>query len=211
MKRFIFAFILLVPHFAFSHPVSFEGGTAFMGEMSEPLQNYYLIYSPKWWFSTGGVVESVDQERVYSSGQLGFLLKRWNQEHAQGNIYLFGGPGYYTNRVNGVVIDDGGFTRMGIQADYETRRLYFNARYVERRTWDKFDALDNLIDVAVGFAPFLANTQDVNMWFVLRYMAGEKMREDMVAPTVKFFYRNYLWEVGMSTTGNAQVNFMIHM
>lgn len=182
-----------------------------MAELSEPLQNYYFQYSPKWWLGTGAVVETVDQERIYSSAHFGLLVKRWNLEDAQGNFYVFGGPGYYSNRVLGEVIDEGGFSRIGAQLDYETRRIYLNARYVERRTFDGFDALDNLIDLAAGFAPFVADYDDLNLWLVLRYMDGDKMKSSMVSPLVRFFYKNYLWEVGMSTKGNAQLNFMIHM
>lgn len=182
-----------------------------MVDMSRPLQNYSLLYSPKWWMGAGAVVETVDQERVYSSAQVGFLLKRWNWEDAQANIYFIGGAGYYTNRVNGAVIDDGGFSRVGTQWDYETRRVYVNARYIERRSFDGFEELDNLVDVAVGFAPYAGNYEDLNTWVILRYMDGRDMQESMISPTLRFFYRNYLWEVAMSTRGEPQMNFMIHL
>ena len=210
MKR-LFFILLLFPIISSAHPVTFEGGYSLMAEMSQPIQNYYLQYSPRWWWATGAVVESVDQERVYSSMHLGLLLKRWNFEDAQGNFYVFGGPGYYSHRVQGEVIHEDGFTRMGAQFDFETRKYYFNARYVERRSWDKFDALDNLYDVAVGFAPYVANYSELNSWLILRYMDGDKMNESMLSPTVRFFYKNYLWEVAMSTRGVAQLNFMVHL
>lgn len=209
MKRLVVV-LFLYPVMASAHPVTFEGGYSFMAEMSRPLQSYSVGYSPRWWWSTGAAVETVDQERIYSSVHFGVLLKRWNLEHAQGNFYVFGGPGYYTQRVQGHVIDDGGFTRMGAQLDFETRRHYFNARYVERRTFDGFDALDNLYDVAVGIAPYVANYSDIHTWIILRYMDGDKMRESMLSPTVRFFYRNFFWEVAMSTRGEPQLNLMTH-
>lgn len=203
--------LLFIPQLVRAHPTSYEGGVSLMADMSRPVQNYSLIYSPKWWVGTGLVVETMEQERVYSSAQLGLLLRRWNWEDAQANIYLLGGAGYYSNRVNGTVIDDGGFSRMGLQIDYETRRLYTNVRYVERRAWDGFDALDNFVDAAVGFAPYAGNYEDLNTWLIVRYMDGRQMRESMISPTLRFFFKNYLWEVAMSTRGEPQVNFMVHL
>lgn len=210
MKSWIWI-LLFVPQFVNAHPVSYEGGYSLMADMSEPLQNYSLIYSPKWWLGTGVVVETVDQQRIYSSAQLGVLVHRWNWEEAQANVYVLGGAGYYSERIEGMVVDDGGFGRLGMQVDYETRKVYANIRYVERRSWDGYKALDNLVDAAMGFSPYVGNYGDLHTWLILRYMDGRKMESSMISPTVRFFYRNYLWEVGMSTRGVAQLNFMIHL
>ncbi len=157
------------------------------------------------------MVETVDQKRVYSSGQLGFLIKRWNREESQANIYAFAGAGHFSERVDGNTIDDGGFSRAGLQIDYETRQIHTNFRYVERRSFDGFDELDNLIDAAVGFAPYTGSYEDIHTWLLIRYMDGRKMEESMISPTLRFFYRNFLWEIAMSTRGESQVNFMVRL
>lgn len=194
-----------------AHPVTFEGGTVVMAEMSGPFQSYSAAYSPKWWLGVGAHTEVFDQTRLYSSFHFGLLLKRWNMEEAQGNLYILGGPGYYNERVQGQVLDEGGFTRMGVQADFETRRFYSNIRYTERRTFDGFEALDNLVDAAIGFAPYLAGYTELNSWFILRYMDGNRLQQPMLIPMTKFFYKNYLWELGVSTRGEAMVNIMVHL
>lgn len=213
MKILFICFLMtvLTPLLAGAHPVTFEGGSVLMGEVSGPVQMYSAAYSPRWWLGGGASVESFEQERVYSSVHLGLLVKRWNLEHAQGNFYIFGGPGYYTHRVQGIVVDDGGFSRWGVQADFETRRFYSNVRYSERRTFDGFESLDNLFDASVGFAPYLAGYTELNSWLILRYMDGDKLSQSMVIPMIKFFYKNYLWEFGVSTRGDTMVNFMVHL
>ncbi len=209
--KFIFAILCFYSSPVLAHPVTFEGGYVLMGEVSQPLQMYSMAYSPRWWLGTGASVEVFEQERLYSSLHLGVLLKRWNLENAQGNFYIFGGPGHYTERVQGQILDEGGFTRLGTQFDFETRRLYFNTRYVERRTFDGFENLDNLVDVSLGFAPYLAGYTEINSWLLVRYMDGDRMQQKMIMPMVKFFYKNFLWEVGLSTRGDAMLNFMVHL
>lgn len=179
-----------------------------MTDMNENMHMTSLTYSPKWWLGTGVAMESMDQDRLYYSVHIAVLLKRWNLEDAQGNFYVYGGPGYYTNRFNGHIVDEGGFGRMGLQVDYETRRIYTAARYVERRTFDGFNKLDDFLELGLGFAPYIANYTELNSWLIVRYMANTTTKDESVVPTLRFFYKTFLWEVGMSMQGRPQLNFM---
>lgn len=202
--------LLLFPVFSWAHPVSFEDGFSIMSEANEMVQEGSFIYSPKWWLGTGLVVEKLDQERMYTSAHIGWLVKRWNLEEAQGNFYLFGGPGYFNHKSpQGSTEKDGGFLRLGAQADYETRRIYTALRYTERRDFSRFDLLDDRFEASLGFAPYLANFSELNSWVIFRAMALERFEYIDYVPTLRFFYQNFLWEVGMSFRGMAQVNFMV--
>ena len=118
-----------------AHPVSFEGGTSLMSEMSPLNQEISLIYSPKWWLGTGLIYDRKTDSRELISAQLAYLAKRWNLPESQGNVYIFGGLG---GSKIGIEIDpdaefDEAFYRLGLQADFETRKVYTAIRYVENR------------------------------------------------------------------------------
>lgn len=202
--------LLIFPTFSWGHPVSYEDGFSLMSEASEAVQEGSFIYSPKWWLGTGAIVEKFDQRRTYTSAHVGWLVHRWNLEDAQGNLYLFGGPGYFRHEaLDGETEEDGGFLRLGAQADYETRRIYTALRYTERRNLSRFDLLDDRLDASVGFAPYLAKFSELNSWVIFRVMTFENFDSVYYVPTLRFFYKNFLWEMGMSFSGMAQLNFMV--
>jgi hypothetical protein len=204
----LFILWLGLPGLGAASPLSFEGGYSIMSEMNEDMNMTSFGYTPRWWYSAGVAVESIDQDRIYYSAQFAVLLKRWNMEDAQGNFYVFGGPGYYSNRLGGQIVDDGGFGRLGFRADYETRRIYTAIRYIERRSFEDFNKLDDYLELSAGFAPYLANYTDLNSWLILRLMGNTYTKDLNIFPTMRFFYKTFLWEVGMSTKGRPQLNFM---
>lgn len=206
---FKYLILLIFPIFSWAHPVSYEDGFSLMSESSEYFQEASFIYSPKWWLGTGVVTEKIDQERMYTSAHIGWLVNRWNLEGAQGNFYLFGGPGYFNHQSQGDFAEDGDFVRLGAQADYETRRIYTALRYTERRDFRDFDLLDDRLEASVGFAPYLAKYTELHSWVIFRAMASESFERVDYIPTLRFFYKNFLWEVGMSFKGMSQVNFMV--
>lgn len=181
-----------------------------MSELSEYYQDLSLIYSPKWYFGTGFVQEKFNGERNYSSIHLGYLVQRWNLEDAQGNIYVFGGPGFFHHRSQSHFDEDGSFLRYGAQADFETRRIYTALIYSDRRDFDNFDqSLDDRMEASLGFAPYVAGYKELNSWVIFRTMFSEQFTRTEFIPHLRFYYRNFLWEVGMSFSGMSQINFMV--
>jgi|FLYM01.1.fsa_nt_gi hypothetical protein len=196
MKALILTLFLVPPAISLAHPVSSEDGVELMSETSSYFREMSLVYSPKSWMSVGVVSEEFAQERDYTSLHLGWLVQRWNLEGAQGNIYLFGGPG-----------DD--FARLGAQVDFETRKIYSALKYTERRDYSGFGLLDDRAEAAFGIAPYLANYSELNTWVIMKVMMSENFSRVDYMPHLRFFYRNFLWEVGMGFDGMAQLNFMV--
>ncbi len=199
-----------------AHPTSYEGGFSLMGEMSPRSKQLTFIYSPYYWLGLGAVVsemradEDDPKEESYIYGaQIGWLAKRWNLEEAQANLYFVGGPGWAVQK--GLYENEGLVYRYGVQADYETRRIFTFVRFIEARYFKGHAVVDNKIDLAVGFAPYLAEFKELNSWFILEASADSEFEEVSFTPTLKFFYKNYLWTVGQSLRGATQLGFMVRI
>ncbi len=210
MKHLFLIFIgLLLPLASFSHPSSYEGGFDLMGTSHQKFQSLELVYSPKYWLGTGLIVERSPKSWESTSLQLGFLAKRWNLPAAQGNFYLLAGPGY-GSKFNP---DDSKVTdllyRIGLQGDFETRRIYTFAKYTEQRFFNTNDLINNRLELRIGYAPYLAKFTELNSWVILKTVFSDEFKDIIYIPTVRLFYKNFLIDLGVDLDGGAQLNFMV--
>ncbi len=210
MKNILSIIILLVwPFYSFSHPSSYEGGIDLMGVSHEKFQNLELVYSPKYWLGTGLIAERRPDLWESTSLQIGYLAKRWNLPAAQGNLYLLAGPGYGTKYLaNEKKITDILY-RLGIQGDFETRRIYTFAKYTEQRFFDSNELINNRLELRVGYAPYLAEFTELNSWLILKTVFLRDFKDTIYIPTVRLFYKNFLVEFGVDLNGGPQLNFMV--
>ena len=212
--RLILSFLLVFPCLLWiknthAHPTSFEGGFSFMSEMNQKNQEFSIVYSPKYWLGGGAVfIRSPEKFNIITS-QIGWLVKRWNLPEAQGNAYLFGGIGYGILKQNTKQEISGGMYRFGIQLDYETRRIYTFTRYVEHRFFEDNERINDQFSVALGFAPYLGEFDELNSWVIFKFIASDRFNDMAYILMLRFFYKNFLWEMGQDFDGNPQVNLMI--
>ncbi len=210
MKYIILIFtILLLPLASFSHPSSYEGGFDFMGSSHQKFQSVELIYSPKYWLGTGLITERSPDSWESTSIQIGYLAKRWNLPAAQGNFYILAGPGYGTrfNQDDTKVTDL--LYRVGLQGDYETRRIYTFAKYTEQRFFNTNGLINNRLELRAGYAPYLAKFTELNSWVILKTVFTNEFKDVNYTPTVRLFYKNFLVDIGLDLDGEAQLNFMV--
>ena len=194
-----------------AHPTSYEGGFSFMSEMSKKNQEFTMVYSPKYWLGAGAVFTRSPEKFNIITSQIGWLMRRWNLPEAQGNAYLLGGIGYDILTQSMEQEISGGMYRFGIQLDYETRRIYTFTRYVEHRFFKDNKRIDDQFSVALGFAPYLGKFDELNSWVVFKFTAGDRFNERAYILMLRFFYKNFLWEIGQDFDGNSQLNFMIRL
>ena len=210
MKRILLVLItFLLPLVSFSHPSSYEGGFDFMGSSHANHKSIELIYSPKFWLGTGLIMERRPKLWESASIQLGYLAKRWNLPAAQGNFYLLAGPGYGSkfDTSNNKVTDL--LYRVGLQADYETRRIYTFAKYIEQRFFESNELINNRLELRAGYAPYLAEFTELNSWIILKAVFTKELKEVTYIPTARLFYKNFLVDLGVDLDGGAQLNFMV--
>ena len=194
-----------------AHPTSYEGGFSFMSEMSKKNQEFTMIYSPKYWLGTGAVFTRSPEKFNIITSQIGWLMKRWNLPESQGNAYLLGGIGYGILTQSMEQEISGGMYRFGIQLDYETRRIYTFTRYVEHRFFKDNKRIDDQFSAALGFAPYLGKFDELNSWVIFKFTASDRFNERAYIFMLRFFYKNFLWEIGQDFDGNSQLNFMIRI
>lgn len=145
-------------------------------------------------------------ERTFYMPQLNFLLNRWNELDSQANIYLSIGHG---GEKVGTSFKD--TSALALEADWESRKYYVSAK--EDVLISNRDSGLNVYQTKLraGFAPYLAEFNEINTWFILQTDFSNKMDEEFkLTPFVRFFYHNVLTEFGVSSKGDAQFNLMVH-
>ncbi len=200
--------ILIFFETALGHPVAFEDSVGIMGKHSPILSHSQLNYSVKHWFAIGlhyfRRPDQRDHDAIFATTN--FLLKRWNGEGLQANVYTIAGGG--SSALNGKA---GGQYLGGLQFDIENRRYYFLAKHQSAFDLNREDL--NQSNLRVGLAPYVASFDELHSWIILdwtstKFQDGSGL--DDLTPTLRFFYRNVLFEIGQSFNGLTKLNYIIH-
>lgn len=190
------------------HPVSFKGGHQFETSVSESMRmaSLYRSYTARQAYGAQWMhLDGYGMDKHAVSLQHNWLGKRWFLPDAQANFYYGLGLGYSSSAPSG---RDSLLGNAFVQLDYETRRIY-----TAWKTHFMADEADTVVlhSAAVGFAPYLAEYEELNTWLLLRAEYADGFAEELeLIPTLRFFYHHYFWEVGMDMEGRARAMFMVH-
>lgn len=202
----------LLPLAADAKPIAFAKGTTVMLEYGAGTMNEaQLFYAPRYWYSLGGgwlELQSEDgaKQRHIAYARANLLAKRWNLPGAQANVFVWGGLGSATGN------DFAGATlvrNIGVQADYETRRIYS----AFRSDLQESDRFSHRIDtVQLGWAPYKHDYNTLATWLVVqgRRYTGDLYRGTETALLVRFFKGGIWVEVGATTDGKLQAMAMFN-
>jgi hypothetical protein len=193
-----------------ARPVSYADGHMLMVDHQADIDLVSYTYSPtfRWSVSAGGL-RATDLARSETL-ELGYvraarLLHRWNLPEAQANAFVWGGLG------EGRTAFGSGLARhVGLQLDYETRRVYtsFVSELHEGSGWShRFDT------AAVGWAPYAHDVDRVATWIVLKGMRTTHAVDDTVKPAaaLRFFTTRWWLEVGADADGRPLANLMLNL
>jgi hypothetical protein len=205
------AILLGGAHHAESKPIAYAKGTTVMAEYGAGTMNeVQLFYAPRYFYSAGlghlALQSDIDgRTRDISYARLNYLVKRWNGEASQGNIFVWGGLG--SAHVGGA--GDSFAWNAGAQADYETRRIYASLKT------DFHDAspFSHRIDTfQFGIAPYEHDYETLATWLVVqgRRYTGEIHDGTEWALLLRFFKHNAWIEAGATTDGNIQAMLMFN-
>ena len=151
-------------------------------------------------------VETSEGERRFYIPHLNFLAKRWNELDSQANIYLSVGHG--GERVNKSFKDA---SLLALETDWESRKYYASFKEEALLTYKKRGSDLFMTKIRVGFAPYLAQFNELNSWFILEATKINKGTDSYaLTPYVRLFYKNVLTEFGYTQNGASQFNFMVH-
>jgi len=218
---------------AWARPVLFADSTTVMAEYcADVMKDAQLFYAPSSRWSIGaGHMELDDTGRNHDHretyGRLNLLLKRWNLESAQANVFVWGGAGRSSTTITPSAVPDPGEhnhggpvppaeTRTfdettwnsGGQVDFETRRLYLSASSDAHYSTTFLHRTDNL---QVGFAPYAHEVNGLATWFIVSasHYDGDIEENTQVALLLRFFKKRFWMEAGATIEGQPQARVML--
>ena len=186
-------------------PLSYVGGTMLMQENYETGHTVTVDYTFNPHFALGfySKYEIGGNDFFVGGPQVNTLLKRWNLPDGQGNIFNSSGAGIARQGSN---TQPAAWT--GFLADYETRRIFLAyeprvmfAGDIEKSFWQR---------ASVGFAPYLANYDQLNTWLLVKVdHHSAKTDHFVVTPFIRFFYKTIWLEAGYSSNHHVMVNWTV--
>jgi hypothetical protein len=195
------------PQLADAHPVAFQGSTGIMGSYSKMMTDFEVNYSIRHWIAPSLQLMRFSPQRNGFDiwlANLNLLAYRRNGEDYQANLYLHGGGG--ESRLFG---NRRGVYHAGFTADIEDRRLYFLTSWNVLRSSQGMEVL--WWKARAGFAPYLVGFDGLHSWFIVEVSRKSHGGGTIqVAPILRFFYQNVLWEVGSTLGGEVKLNHIIH-
>lgn len=203
--QFFFCLVLtfLVAGPAPAKPLSYVGGTMVMQENDETGNTLTVDYTFNPHFALGLYAKrDIGGKEFYTIGpQLNTLFKRWNLPDGQGNIFGMTGAGVARQGSNSQPA-----AWVALLADYETRRVFLS--YEPRLTYSGDIETAFWQRAQVGFAPYLANYDQLNTWLLLRFdHHPAKDGHFVVTPMLRFFYKTIWLEAGYSSSNQLMLNW----
>lgn len=203
----IFSLSLLFCAQVYAHPVSYKDAVGVMTWNQPFMSDHWVTYSFQPNMAIAGRfmrMEMPDGRLKYSGLQLDYLLKRWNGDDHQANIYVYGGAGSVDFSGKNGAGYFGGF-----EADVENRK-YFALIKAESMQTDIADDF-NHVEGRLGIAPYEAQYNEMATWFMVQAQWHPTLRKKfVVTPLARIFYRSFLVESGVSLDGDWMMNFMFH-
>ena len=190
--------ILLSPTL-FAHPVTWGGGWVSTTQLTPSKKHIQVHHSLTHQWSMGmHAVQFTNQ--TYGMLQINRLINRCNGEGSQGNIYVLTGAG-----TSGQSDPIG---HIGLQTDWETRRIY---TYLRIDYFSKSNPFTQM-NVRLGMAPYLANYTEINTWVILQATQESTpyASETYIIPMVRLFKQNVLLEIGSDFSDRYLFTAMIH-
>lgn len=201
---------------ALAKPIAFADGYTAMYEYgASTMQEAQAFYAPRHWWSAGAGYLRLEAEDGAFSREIGYaranlLLKRWNLPAAQGNVFAYGGAG--TARGTDVRGRETAFNA-GLQADYETLRIYSSLK----TDYQHAESFSHRIDtLQLGVAPYEHRYGGVATWLVVQargYTGG--LYEGLESALLLRLFGARRWgsvwfEGGVNNDGDFQSMFMFN-
>ena len=199
---------LLVAPAVLAHPVTFPKNLMLMAEVDRDWKDFnaWYTFAPKHAAGPGYMEfrsEDKSIKREIPNVHYNFRPARWNWRDAQANVYLQAGVGEARGN------DFSGSQTVflpGLQADYETRRVYFAYRWHGVTGGPVRHAFNN---AQAGFSFFAGDYDDWTPWLLLdvRKMSNLNMDTE-VTPTFRLIHKTLFLEAGAVDGERLRLNVM---
>ncbi len=199
---------LLASLTAHAAPMGFKDSWMTMGDFSKTYRELTANYAltPR---DAIGVTSTYMQTNNKSQSQINNeltytrLVKRWNMPEAQANIWFIGGVGETTgNYFSGTKAT----VSPGIQADYETTRLYASAN---ARIYISDGITNNIVSARTGFSFYEANYDETQPWLIVEARRMSMVSDAYeVTPMLRLIHNRFFVEAGANFHGQPRLSFM---
>jgi hypothetical protein len=197
---------------AIANPIAFADGTTVMAEYGAgTMRELQLFYAPRFDYSVGGghvdfTSDENGQTQHITYVRLNWLAHRWNLDAAQANVFVWGGAGSSTGSTFAGTRFAG---NAGVQADFETRRVYASLKTDLQRSSEFSDRVDTL---QLGLAPYKHDYQSLATWFVFQtrhYTGG--LHSGLESAALLRLFKGGAWvEAGITNGGKLQAMAMFN-
>lgn len=208
----LLAMLLSLP--ASAGPMGFNESFMAMGDFNNNWRESFINYAitPRDAFGVSATYMRADDKsksRTLEEVTYTRLIKRWNAPHAQANLWFQGGIGALQGE-DKLVGENRDFDKVmitpGVQFDYETTRIYFQATH---RFYRASDINHDFTSVRAGFSFYETDYDKTQPWLILeaRNMNGlSEMIE--ITPMVRLINKSFFVEAGVSNSREPRFNFM---
>jgi hypothetical protein len=206
------ASLVLSAH-AFAGPLGFKGSTMVMSDISPNWQESFANYAftPVDAVGIEGVrMRSDDRTLTRQAGQITYTrrLARWNTPDSQANVFLLSGIGALTGSNLG---SRQTLFTPGIQADYETTRVYASTVLRAYRGYGAGNAniKHDYASARAGFSFYHTDYDETQPWLIVeaRRMKGLSQSTE-ITPMLRLINKRYFLEAGVSTQKQVRFNLM---
>ncbi|HSI24360.1 MAG TPA: hypothetical protein VK952_01945 [Methylotenera sp.] len=195
-------------------PMGFSESFMAMGDFNNNWRETFINYatSPRDAFGVSATYMRADDKsksRTLEEVTYTRLLKRWNAPHAQANLWFQGGLGALQgeDKLTGESRDfDKVMITPGVQFDYETTRVYFQAAH---RLYRASDINHDYTSVRAGFSFYETDYESTQPWLILEARNMNGLSEKIeVTPMLRLINKNFFVEAGVNNSREPRFNFM---
>ena len=205
---------MLLSQHATAGPMGFNESLMAMGDFNNNWRESFVNYAitPRDAFgSSATYMRSDDKTKSRTLEEVTYtrLLKRWNAPHAQANLWFQGGIGELQGKDERIGRDDK-FSKFvytpGVQFDYETTRIYFQATH---RLYRASDINHDYTSMRAGFSFYESDYDKTQPWFVLEARNMNGLSEKIeVTPMLRLINKRFFVEAGVNNSREPRFNFM---
>ncbi|MES2546488.1 MAG: hypothetical protein V4575_02200 [Pseudomonadota bacterium] len=205
---------MLISQTASAGPMGFDESFMAMGDFNNNWRESFINYavSPRDAFGVSATYMRADDKsksRTLEEVTYTRLLKRWNAPHAQANLWFQGGIGALQaedKRLGENNDFDKIMVTPGVQFDYETTRVYFQAAH---RLYRASDINHDYTSVRAGFSFYESDYDKTQPWLILEARNMNGLSEKIeVTPMLRLINKSFFVEAGVNNSGEPRFNFM---
>ena len=199
---------------AVAGPMGFSESFMAMGDFNNNWRETFINYAitPRDAFGVSATYMRADDKsksRTLEEVTYTRLLKRWNAPHAQANLWFQGGIGALQGE-DKLVGENRDFDKVmitpGVQFDYETTRIYFQASH---RLYRASAINHDYTSVRAGFSFYESDYESTQPWLIVeaRNMNGLSEKVE-VTPMLRLINKSFFVEAGVNNSREPRFNFM---